>query len=272
MIPRFRRHRSVRVPSFDLALRLEARLRRRPRPDSRAALARWRTDQFDRRLARIDRSSRPELVLLFSDVGSATTLPLCRRLGIPTILSMVHGDVREEQRVLEMEAAVAPEFMPIYLGGGIARYRAPRLAARAPALATWRWPTVFVVPSDHIAQTSGAARDARREAACHPLRRRLPAFPAACRQGARRDPARFSSPAGSASARGSSICSKRGTGFAARAGGSSSWVRCRLDRGPLAPYLDWSSRWGGSRTPRCPRGWRRPTSSCSRRSSRARPS
>ena len=42
-------------------------------------------------------------MLLFSDVGSARTLPLCRRLGIPTVLSMVHGDVREEAQVLEQD-------------------------------------------------------------------------------------------------------------------------------------------------------------------------
>ena len=46
-------------------------------------------------------------------------MPLCRRLGIKTIVSMVHGDVREEQEVLEREDASSPEFMPIYLGSTI---------------------------------------------------------------------------------------------------------------------------------------------------------
>ena len=42
----------------------------------------------------------------------------CRRLGIASVLSMVHGDVREERRVMEIEAATAPDFFPIYLGSG----------------------------------------------------------------------------------------------------------------------------------------------------------
>ena len=31
---------------------------------------------------------------------------------------MVHGDVREERRVMEIEAETAPDFFPIYLGNG----------------------------------------------------------------------------------------------------------------------------------------------------------
>jgi glycosyltransferase involved in cell wall biosynthesis len=109
---------SVRmIPSFDMALQLEARLGK-DRPRLARALARWRTERFDARLARHVERLRPDAVLLFSDVGSRRTLPLLRRLGIPSILSMVHGDVRDEQRVLETEAAMSPEFMPIYLGGG----------------------------------------------------------------------------------------------------------------------------------------------------------
>ncbi len=138
------------VPSFDVALRIEGRMAA-SHPQITRALARWRTDQFDKRLAQIVGRSRPEAVLLFSDVGSAATLPLCRRLGIPSIVSMVHGDVRDEDRVLETEAAIAPEYMGMYLGGGsldstlLAWIHERRL--RDLALADR-----ILVPSDHIAQ------------------------------------------------------------------------------------------------------------------------
>ena len=94
----------------------------------------------------------PEAVLAFSDVGSMAALPLCRRLGIPTILSMVHGDVREEQELLARETAASPDFMPIYLGDGaldrrlLAWLHERRL--RDLALADR-----VLVPSEHIAET-----------------------------------------------------------------------------------------------------------------------
>jgi len=137
------------IPSFDVSLRLEARLGERL-PRLKGALARWRTGWFDARLAHIVERTRPGAVLLFSDVGSAVTLPLCRRLGIPAIVSQVHGDVRDEQQVLEAEAAAAPDFMPMYLGGAhldrdlLAWLHERRL--RDLALADR-----ILVPSDHIA-------------------------------------------------------------------------------------------------------------------------
>ena len=109
--------RVTAIPSFDLALRLEARC------GSHAAsrgmkrmIAKARTTAFDHRLARIITKDHPKVLLLFSDVGSATTLPRCRRLGIPTVLSMVHGDVREEVEILNEEADFAADFFPLYLG------------------------------------------------------------------------------------------------------------------------------------------------------------
>jgi starch synthase len=137
------------VPSFDVALRIEARTAP-GHPKITRALARWRTNEFDRRLARVVRRSRPGAVLLFSDVGSEVTLPSCRRLGIPTIVSMVHGDVRDEERVLETESSIAPEYMGMYLGG--ASFDSKLLAwlhkrrLRDLALADR-----IVVPSDYIA-------------------------------------------------------------------------------------------------------------------------
>ena len=79
-------------------------------------VAEWQTNYFDAQLARTIDKARPKALLAFSDVGSTAALPLCRRLGIKTILSMVHGDVREERGVLERETILAPEFMRIYLG------------------------------------------------------------------------------------------------------------------------------------------------------------
>ncbi len=105
------------VFSFDLALRLEAFLARKS-PRLKRAVTRWRTARFDSILARRVRRDRPDAVLIFSDVGSGVTLPLCKKLGIPAILSMVHGDVREETEVLAAEAAVSSDFMPIYLADG----------------------------------------------------------------------------------------------------------------------------------------------------------
>ena len=97
----------------------------RPRPDSRKAtptvrlrLARWRTRRFDRIVEQSLIRDRPGAALFFSDVASEFALPACRRLGIPSVLSMVHGDVREERRVMEVEAETAPDFFPIYLGSG----------------------------------------------------------------------------------------------------------------------------------------------------------
>ncbi len=140
----------VSVPSVDLSLRIESRLAGRAQALKRSlAVARCR--RFDRRLARLLLKRPPGALLVFSDVGSEVTLPLCRRLRIPSVLSMVHGDVREELQVLEQEAALAPEFFPLYLGDGVLDRR--ELAwlherrLRDIALAD-----CILVPSDHIAQ------------------------------------------------------------------------------------------------------------------------
>ncbi|SIN91760.1 Glycosyltransferase Family 4 [Singulisphaera sp. GP187] len=136
---------------YDVALRFEEQLARRGHR-ARSGVARWRTERFDRQLARALPRHRPDAALIFSDVGSQYTLPRCRELGIRSILSMVHGDVREEQQVLEREAETAPDFFRIYLGDGSLdlealawlhdrRLRDIDLADR------------ILVPSDHIAET-----------------------------------------------------------------------------------------------------------------------
>jgi starch synthase len=148
------------IPSFDLALRLEGRCAA-GRAGIKRSLARWRTQRFDRRLARLVERTRPGAVLLFSDVGSSVTLPLCRRMGIPAIVSMVHGDVREELSVLDAEAAAAPEFMPIYLGGAaLDRQELAWLHERR--LRDLELADRVLVPSEHIARTlmsHGTPRD-----------------------------------------------------------------------------------------------------------------
>jgi hypothetical protein len=139
------------LPGVDVIQRLEARVAGRSQMMKRL-LAQARTDFFDRRLARIVAHDRPEAILLFSDVGSARTLTLCSRLGVPTVLSMVHGDVREEAWVLEQEAESAPEFFPIYLGdGALDRTELDWLHQRR--LRDIALADVILVPSNHIAET-----------------------------------------------------------------------------------------------------------------------
>ena len=137
--------------SFDLAQRVECRLS----PDRAAlkrAVVKWRTDRFDRRLAAELQTVRPDALLVFSDVGSEAALPACRRLGIPSILSMVHGDVREEQDVLAIEKSVSPEFFPIYLGDG--RLDLVELSwLHARRLRDLTLADRILVPSDHIRET-----------------------------------------------------------------------------------------------------------------------
>lgn len=137
--------------SFDVAIRLEDRLAVRS-PGGRRKLARWRTRHFDRQLARTVAFERPGALLVFSDVGSEFTLPRSRALGVPTVLSMVHGDVREEQAILEREREVSPEFFRLYLGDGqldeaeLHWLHQRRLVELAMA-------DRVLVPSDHIAST-----------------------------------------------------------------------------------------------------------------------
>ena len=102
---------------FDLALAAERRLAT-SHPQVRLRLAHWRTQRFDRIVEHNVVHARPGAAFFFSDVASEFALPACRRLGIPSILSMVHGDVREERRVMEVEAESASDFFPIYLGSG----------------------------------------------------------------------------------------------------------------------------------------------------------
>ena len=102
---------------FDLALAIEAKLAAR-KPGSQHAVARWRTRRFDRFVAQAVRKRRPGALFVFSDVGSDLAIPAARRHGVPSVLSMVHGDVREEVEILKREAERSPDFFPIYLGDG----------------------------------------------------------------------------------------------------------------------------------------------------------
>jgi glycosyltransferase involved in cell wall biosynthesis len=137
----------VARPSVDLCLAAENRVGSGP---IRRLVARRRTQGFDRSLARHLDATRPEVAFLFSDVGSAATIDRCRRLGIPTVLSVVHGDIDEEAALLERQRREAPEYYPLYLGDGRLdeaelgwlherRRREARLA------------DLLLVPSEHIA-------------------------------------------------------------------------------------------------------------------------
>lgn len=135
--------------AFDLALAAENRLGTKARR-LRQHLARVRTNHFDRAVAAALVARRPDAVLAFSDVASAFALPKARALGIPTILSMVHGDVREERLVLEREAERSPDFFPIYLADGpINRPALDWLHERR--LRDIAMADLILVPSDHIA-------------------------------------------------------------------------------------------------------------------------
>ena len=103
-------------PSYDVALQIENRLP--PGGRLKRAVGRHRTLAFDRALAQRVRTARPELVLAMSDTASSATLPLCHALGIPTIVSMVHGDVDVEAALLAREQMISPDYMQIYLGDG----------------------------------------------------------------------------------------------------------------------------------------------------------
>jgi len=132
-------------PSFDLALAAESR----SGLAARSALARMRTRRFDRNVANLIRRDRPSAIFAFSDVASEFALPLCRSLGVATILSMVHGDVREEAEVLERERERSPEFFSIYLGDGpIDRDSLVWLHRRR--LRDLEGADAILVPSDHI--------------------------------------------------------------------------------------------------------------------------
>lgn len=137
------------VPSFDVALAIENRLDGQSR--ARRAVAMWRTRHFDRCVARSIEKARPDALLLFSDVGSEFTLPLCQRLGIPSVLTMVHGDVREENEILIREEAESPDYFPLYLGEGRSdRHELDWLHARR--LRDIALADRILVPSDHIAE------------------------------------------------------------------------------------------------------------------------
>jgi alpha-maltose-1-phosphate synthase len=137
--------------SFDAALAAESKLASRW-PAAQHALARLRTVWFDRIVAESIRRRQPEAALVFSDVGTEHALPTCRKLGVRSILSMVHGDVREEKAVLEREAAEAPDFFPIYLGDGRLDLEALDWLHERRLRDIERADRILV-PSDHIAET-----------------------------------------------------------------------------------------------------------------------
>ncbi|WP_169976460.1 glycosyltransferase family 4 protein [Tautonia rosea] len=135
--------------AFDASLALERRLAGRW-ANARGTMARWRTDRFDRTLASRIRLTLPGTALIFSDVGSEHALPECRRQGVFAVLSMVHGDVREERRILSEEAERSAEVFHLYLGDEpIDRGELDWLHERR--LRDLELADRILVPSDHIA-------------------------------------------------------------------------------------------------------------------------
>ena len=138
---------------------------------------------------------------------------------------MVHGDVREEQELLEREVASSPDFMRIYLGhGALDRHLLAWLHERR--LRDLVLADRVLVPSDHIAETlvrHGTPAD----------KIRVIPYAADCRQFQPLDgkqpgrTARSSSPVESAIARELSICSKPGGESVVLAGGFNSSAPCR---------------------------------------------
>lgn len=150
-------------PSFDVALAVENRVG----AAARGSVARWRTRRFDRDVARTLRREPPDAALVFSDVGSEYALPLCRRDGIASVLSMVHGDVREEREVLEREREASPDFFPMYLADG--PIDACELAwLHERRLRDLELADAVAVPSDHIARTLQGHGTAREKVAVIP--------------------------------------------------------------------------------------------------------
>ena len=149
--PGIPRDRVRMAPGVDVCLAAEGKLARRF-PGGRREVARWRTTRFDLRVARAIARTRPDVALLFSDVASEHGWSTCRRLGVRSILSMVHGDVREEREVLSREADRSPEFFPIYLGDG--KLDLDELAwLHDRRLRDLEGADRIFVPSEHIAAT-----------------------------------------------------------------------------------------------------------------------
>ena len=89
--------RVVSRPFFDVCLAAENRVS----GSLRNSIARLRTDRFDRSVLADLQQKSTRTLLAFSDVASEHTLPFCRKNEIRTVLSMVHGEVREEIEILE---------------------------------------------------------------------------------------------------------------------------------------------------------------------------
>ncbi len=203
--------------------------------------------------------------------GPSSALPACRELGITSVLSMVHGDVREEVEVLEREAERSPDFFPIYLADGpvdrreLAWLHDRRL--RDIALADR-----VLVPSDHIAGRlirHGTPAD----------RVHIVPYAADCRRFVP-DPDKRHDPDRCTFLFAGGITQRKGIKYLLEA-----WRQVRrpgwrlqllgglpADSTPLGPIATKSSGSAGWGMPMSPASWPAPTSSCSPRCSRDRPS
>lgn len=135
--------------AFDLSLQVESRVGAK-NPAVARKLARARTRSFDRLIARAVERRQPDVLFAFSDVASDVAIPTCQRAGIPTIVSMVHGDVREEMEIIARESAAIPDFERHYLGDGVLD-RAQLAWIHERRLRDAEGADLILVPSEHIA-------------------------------------------------------------------------------------------------------------------------
>jgi starch synthase len=147
-----RQHRDIpaKLVRPDYCVDLSSAIENRVRGLFRRILARRRVERFDRRLARLASLEKPDVLFVFSDVASELTLLACRRVGIASVLSVVHGDIDEEHFLLENESKRAPDFFPIYLSDGcLDRVELDWLHARRRREV--RLADIILVPSSRIA-------------------------------------------------------------------------------------------------------------------------
>ena len=270
--PRSRDPRRASVRTCQLRPRAAARGAAGRRGRRVKRLLAWRTPAGSIAGSRRHRRTAVPDARCWSSATSARSRPArsAGELGIPAILSMVHGDVREERRSSSARPAVA-RLLPDLPGRRPAR---PRRAGLAPRAAAPRHRAGRPHPRPlrpHRRRPRPARDTAASGSGSIPYAADYRAVPARSRQAPRPQlhvPVRR----GDHPAQGDQV-PPRGlaAGPPARLAAPAPGALPR-DPGPLAPLTSTrSSSWAGSRTPRCRRGWRRPTSSCSPRCSRVRP-
>ena len=124
------------------------------------ALAEARTQAFDRKLADLIANRKPQALLTFSDVGSEHALAAAVTSAFAPRSAWSAATPSEEIEILAAERELAPDFLPIYLGGSPLDWiglrwlheRRRQDADRADFL---------LAPSDHIALSNDRPPESR---------------------------------------------------------------------------------------------------------------